>query len=474
LAKFLTSSLGLFLGFRLGDFAMRQRRSHVALDTRSARRALVYNKNGYARPVGADVALMYFPSKVSGKNGTWGARRHLGGTKYEFIRFGEADDAPNTEADGVALLDYHHAEARARTWAKQCATEAQKERRTGGLNVWDACLAHIAMKEAKPELRKPGYDCKTRLTRHVFGKPLADVKLSKLRAEHLAAWRAGLAPVSKRGKKIEKLSDATRARIYGDLAAALRAAPKPGGDFLDVVKEGLQKPSNILPGRRAHDLPDGTVKAIVAAARDLCPDFGALVLVLAATGCRFDQARRITVGDVQHRINRIMVPVSHKGNGTKPRSHTAMPLTPGDMEALLPFVIGREPDEILLTRQRFERRGGKGKAFGWVAAGREPWGIAAEMNKLWKATLRAVGLPSKGVTPYALRHASIVRMLTNKMPIRLVAATHDTSVEMIEKTYSHHIIDASEDLLRSVVVGMSGGVAGGEVVPLRRVSAGAA
>ena len=49
---------------------------------------------------------------------------------------------------------------------------------------------------------------------------------------------------------------------------------------------------------------------------------------------------------------------------------------------------------------------------------------------------------------YALRHSSIVRALVAGLPVRLVAAAHDTSVEMIEAHYSAHIIDATEDLHR--------------------------
>jgi len=37
---------------------------------------------------------------------------------------------------------------------------------------------------------------------------------------------------------------------------------------------------------------------------------------------------------------------------------------------------------------------------------------------------------------YALRHSSIVRMLLQNIPIRFVASLHNTSVAMIEKTYS--------------------------------------
>ena len=49
---------------------------------------------------------------------------------------------------------------------------------------------------------------------------------------------------------------------------------------------------------------------------------------------------------------------------------------------------------------------------------------------------------------YALRHSSIVRGLRAGLPIRLVAALHDTSSAMIEAHYAAYIVDVTEDLAR--------------------------
>jgi site-specific recombinase XerD len=61
------------------------------------------------------------------------------------------------------------------------------------------------------------------------------------------------------------------------------------------------------------------------------------------------------------------------------------------------------------------------------------------------------GLDSS-IIPYALRHSSIVRGLRAGLPIRLVAALHDTSVEMIEKHYSAFIVDAMDELAAKAIV----------------------
>jgi hypothetical protein len=44
--------------------------------------------------------------------------------------------------------------------------------------------------------------------------------------------------------------------------------------------------------------------------------------------------------------------------------------------------------------------------------------------------------------------------LTHDLPIRLVAALHDTSVAMIERYYSRWITDSLEDLASTAVIPM--------------------
>ena len=43
-----------------------------------------------------------------------------------------------------------------------------------------------------------------------------------------------------------------------------------------------------------------------------------------------------------------------------------------------------------------------------------------------------------------LRHSSVVRQLIAGVPIRVVAVNHDTSIAMLEKTYSRYIGDYSD------------------------------
>jgi integrase len=57
-----------------------------------------------------------------------------------------------------------------------------------------------------------------------------------------------------------------------------------------------------------------------------------------------------------------------------------------------------------------------------------------------------------GITIYALRHSAIVRDLLAGVPIRVVAAQHDTSVAQIESTYSKHIVDHADEITRRAML----------------------
>src|SRR6516164_3594131 len=64
-------------------------------------------------------------------------------------------------------------------------------------------------------------------------------------------------------------------------------------------------------------------------------DLYRLVLTLAATGMRFSQLIRVTVADVQPERNRLMIPTSRKGKGTK-ATRVAVPVGEDVITALRP------------------------------------------------------------------------------------------------------------------------------------------
>ena len=101
-----------------------------------------------------------------------------------------------------------------------------------------------------------------------------------------------------------------------------------------------------------------------------------------------------------------------------------MPITPQLAASLKAAAKGRADDGPLLLQ-----------------SDGEPWDNNPGQNyhRQVDKVVTAIGLDPAEVTMYCLRHSSIVRMLLQNIPIRLVASLHNTSVAMIEKHYSRYI-----------------------------------
>jgi hypothetical protein len=82
-----------------------------------------------------------------------------------------------------------------------------------------------------------------------------------------------------------------------------------------------------------------------------------------------------------------------------------------------------------------------------------PWDVtrAQHQQRPFAEIAERIGLKDakgKKETMYCLRHASIVRALLAGVPARLVAANHDTSVTVLERTYARFISHYGEDAAR--------------------------
>jgi integrase len=358
-------------------------------------------------------------------------------------------------------MSFEQAQAALRAWAKDAANaeRAAIESGKGVPKVRDAVTDYVVGRVKRSA--KAGSDAKMRLNRHVLAKPIAETPLHLLTDGELHRWRAGLlvGGRQKDGTPARPLASATEARLLNDLRAALTAAAQRHKlDLAPVIRNGLKAPEAPDQARALQIVTDADVRRIVNAARLVCPDFGALVLVLAATGARFDQVARITVADFQPANRRIMIPASRKGRTSKVKPPIAVPL-PDDVVAVLrPLVSGRTGGERLLTRWhnvKVAPTAENGRTT-WKQDGRRAWLDSSEVSRPWRLTLAEARLQTR-LVPYCLRHSSIVRGLSAGLPVRLVAAVHDTSTAMIEKHYSAHIIDASEELLRRAMMPMASG-----------------
>lgn len=425
------------------------------------------------RGIDPEVHLGYRKGK---RGGVWVVRWYLG-AGYRQKTLGTADDELQE-----GTLDYNAAVRSAR---EQVESERRGARAAAAgplLTVRRAVQTYTAVRDKRDSDRRgrpTSSDASGRLARYVTGKPergkrkeihaapLSEIALHRLCENDLLQWRSALP---------ESLRATTKQRLINDLKAALNETYSANRarlptEFPAIIKHGLRAISQEgRPDDHAREnqiLSDADVRRLIGAARQIDAEQGwegdlyRLILLLAATGARFSQLARVRVRDVQPDKGRIMVPVSRKGRGSKSGS-TPVHVAPDVLEALLPALTGRKKDEFLLERWRSKQVTG---SIQWQRVGRGPWQTPSEINRAWAAIRKSVDMPS--VIPYALRHSSIVRGIRANLPIRLVAAMHDTSVAMIERHYGRHVADGLDELAKKCVVALVPD-AGSKVVRLTR------
>lgn len=416
------------------------------LQSRSAREDL--RQGLHWRSIDPDVTLGYRKGK---RGGRWLVRWYAGNKKYRQAPLGTADDRL-----AVGTLSYEEALRAARD--KVCALrKAEQEASLEPLpTVGDAIRSYIALRDARSTQlagRPIKSDASSNLGKHVLrSSTLAGQRLDEITEEDLRAWRQELSSSLKR---------VSRVRTATNLKAALNAAYRPHRkrlppDFAESVRLGLsfedEGPSFEERARENQILDDAEVRAIISTAieTDLDGDMARLVILLAATGARFSQLTRMIVGDVQFSQSRLIVPNSRKGK-RRHDSYTAVRVGEDVLAALRPVCEGRSSREPLLCKWRYVQLG----VNMWKRDRRGPWTSSSEMLRPWNEICEKAGVDR--VVPYALRHSSIVRGIKAGLPIRLVAALHDTSVVMIERHYSRWITDGLEDLAARAIIPLVSG-----------------
>ena len=436
----------------------------VRLDSRAARERLAPRKKPYYRVIENGRHLGYYKGL---RTGTWLARTY-DGARYAEKKLGTADDT--LDANGADVLSFSSAQAAARQWFDAVALRQVAEASEPAVTVRSAVEDYIAARDAKETVRQGRVvrsSASQKLQLHVLANDvLASLELPSVDAAVLMAWRKGLAGTA-----------ASRQRVTNDFKAALnRVAKSPIVQL--AIKNGLATPKDDLPDAARDEgvdveskiLTDDETRRFLQAVRDTAgEDLYLMCLVLASTGTRFAQARRLKVRDVQIDLGRIMVPASHKGRvGSRPRASEPVPIGQDVVEALMPAIKGRKVDEPLLERWRHVQTG----PGVWTRDTRGPWQSAAEMARPIRAAATAAELPASA-SSYSFRHSSIVRALREGLPVRLVAQLHDTSLAMIERNYTRFMAHALDDIARKAIMPLVEQDRSGNVVPISGGSRGA-
>jgi integrase len=414
------------------------------IDTPAKRLKLPVRKNPYWQGISGGRGGLSLGFRRTAKGaGVWVAKIVIDGRRLE-ERIGTPDGG--SAVDGS--LSFARAVGAALAWGKQQAASVATAGDLAAVKkiptVRLAVETYVGVRKARAG--RSGSEGSLKL--HVMNdREFADLKLGRLEAQNVEDWREGLPT---------ELVPSSKNRILNDLRAALNAAAAKyrrqlPAHILAEIKLGT-KAESVTSSPRRQLLTDAQVRAVVEAAFapevDPDGDFGRLVLSAAATGARFSQLARLVIRDFQIENTRIMMPSSRKGKDRQPDARAAVPASIDVMQRLLPAIEGRGEDEPLLLRWGYRQVGGPGN---WVKNKRQAWGRASEVDELWAKTVALAGAPA-GTVMYALRHSSIVRGLKKNLPVRLVAALHDTSVEMIEKHYAAFIIDMTEDMARQALM----------------------
>jgi integrase len=381
------------------------------LETRSARLKLPVAKRPYWSQIGKGISLGYRRNQGPG---TFSVRvAHVTGHWSKVI--GTADDF--ADADGTTIMDYWQAAERARTIG-------HTSRYGGGGKLGTVADALDAYEAA---LKQRGGDLgNARRVRLYLPAALAAAAVGTLTVRDFKPWREALAEAG--------LAPAAFNRTQAGLRAALNLAASQDERIANANawRRGLADLPNAGRSRNVV-LDERQIRTLVAVAYERDHEFGLLVETLAVTGARISQAARLEARDLQ--VDRLLMPSSHKGHGTK-LEQRPVPITLSLAAKLKAHTQGRAADAPLLLKPNGDgwRKSNHGRAFAEAA--------------------QAAGL-DPSVTIYALRHSSITRQLLAGTPIRLVSVLHDTSVKMIEKTYSRHIADHSDTIARRALLDLS-------------------
>lgn len=393
---------------------------HTALESRSARLKMEVRRKPYPGPsLARGVSLLYRRNRT---NGTWVVKASDGHSAYWTKRIADADDY--ADSDGKDVMTFFQAQDAAKKLARGGTDDSAP------LTVGAALTAYEADLKARSSNPYNARWPRVHLTSTLLAKPVA-----LLTSTELQKWRDSL---------LTKMAPSTINRLSGCVCAALELAAQHDQRIQnkrawDVGLAGLpdaQEARNVI-------LSDQEVRAFVENVYALDDKLGLLTETLAITGARPSQAVRLRVADLDaHPIRpKLSMPKSAKGGGRnrakKRHERYSVPITMQLAAKLKDASRGRAADAPL-----------------FLQSDGAPWGDnpGQTYHRKIDKVVTAIGRDPAEVTIYALRHSSIVRMLLQNVPIRLVASLHNTSVGMIEKHYARYIVEFSDDITRRALL----------------------
>jgi integrase len=351
------------------------------------------------------------------KGATWVAKFVTPDLRKE-ITLGSADDV--LDADGVSIFNYSQAQAAARSWFEELTKPVAEA----------PLLLYSALEEYEATRKREGKDGAgnaARLRKHaadLLDKPISDLTVVVLRR-----WRDQLAAVADgEDEDAQRRARDTANRTISIMKSVLNLAADLHHDRISTRPwiVALKSFENVGEPRRVI-LTESDVRRLLSVIEE--PGFRLLCMIAAGTGARYGEICRLTVSSAtQVDKLKLIMPNSAKGKG-RHGPFRMVPITQELAQVVCAATAGRAGHLPLVLHP----------------SGRE-W-RRSEQRRPFAAAVHAAGINAE-TTIYALRHSFISNCLVRGVPVRVIAANCDTSIQMIERHYSAFIADISEDAAR--------------------------
>lgn len=380
--------------------------------------------------------------------GSWIARWRLNGSYKERV-IGTADDA--READGLAVLSFDQATAKARAELEQAVNprpQAAQETRTEAKSpmlVRDALATYVA------NVRASSGDAEAeradgRFANHVLPY-IGETAIIDLGAGDLRQVRDRMLRRDANNPNVERASKSTANRTMATVKAALTMAFKAAAEYAEQHKQKTLIPSDSawrrcerfrdVDGQRELHLDDGQIERLVNACR---PDLRNLVLAGILTGARPGKELRIMrCRDFSADMMQVTVCDGKTGSRT-------ITLTQDGVDLFTQLTAGRAPDDFIFKNDRGQ-----------------PWALDGHVRP-FKEAVRRAGLPDEAVA-YNLRHAYISHCIMNGAAVDLIARNCGTSIAMVEKFYTKWFARKRQAMIEAAAPKFR--IVGGNVATLR-------
>ncbi len=418
------------------------------LGSRTARRAIPIGTVAWI-PLSQGRALGY---RKGTRGGVWLARYKIDGFRKE-EKLALADDI--LDAEGARVLDFAHAQEKARTWFLSATTLATGEHVSdrGGYTVNRCCLDYLNHLERRgaPDYLHTKYDL------HAYAIPkLGTLQVAKLTRPKLEQWRADIAASPRRtNRKQEQENEphiqteeelrkrrATVNRIMRRLRAALNLSLEEGRVYANPMAWKVPPFENVEVARAVFLSEKDQRNFVKACASE--KEFQRLVRAGLYTGARYGELGRLGVGDFNASAGTLFIAKSKGGQ----QRHVHL-----DLEAARFFrdvCTNRDLGEVMFLRENGEP---------WVKdSQKKPMGRACTMAKI------------KRFGFHQLRHSAASRWITLGVSLKVVAEQlGHVDTKMVERYYGHlasgHIAQTFK-ALPGVGLDKAAKIRGNSVIPM--------